>query len=190
MRAVVIAEVMERAGQRQALQPAPVTTTEQPPAPSWSDDVLPIPKASWDKMLDQLGNLHEAGQQLADARERAAKAETQVEFLRERVSDLVAQLEETKTAQAPLPFAGPPGTGKTMADEVKDSHDRWASDGEELLDQASPEARHFYERGAEQSNPDEPAPEPEPDKPDEAVLGGNVSYAESGTEDGSSTESP
>jgi len=34
----------------------------------------------------QLGNLHEAGQQLAEARERAAKAETEVTFLRERLA--------------------------------------------------------------------------------------------------------
>ena len=39
-------------------------------------------------MLDQLGNLHQAGQELAEARERAAKAETEATFLRERLAEL------------------------------------------------------------------------------------------------------
>lgn len=46
-----------------------------------------VPIAAWDKMLVQLGNLHEAGQQLAEARERAAKAETEAGFLRERLGE-------------------------------------------------------------------------------------------------------
>lgn len=41
-------------------------------------------------MLDQLGNLHEAGRELAEARERAARAETEAAFLRERLADLRA----------------------------------------------------------------------------------------------------
>ena len=45
-----------------------------------------VPVDAWNKMLMQLGNLHEAGQQLAEARERAAKAETEVTFLRERLA--------------------------------------------------------------------------------------------------------
>ncbi|NNF64599.1 MAG: hypothetical protein HKN07_10110 [Acidimicrobiia bacterium] len=47
-----------------------------------------VPIAAWDRMLAQLGNLHEAGQQLADARERAAKAETEARFLRQQLSDM------------------------------------------------------------------------------------------------------
>ncbi len=49
-----------------------------------------VPIAAWDKMLMQLGNLHEAGQQLAEARERAAKAETEATFLRERLAEMRA----------------------------------------------------------------------------------------------------
>lgn len=51
-------------------------------------DVMIVQIDAWNKMLMQLGNLHEAGQQLAEARERAVKAETEVSFLRERLSDL------------------------------------------------------------------------------------------------------
>ena len=47
-----------------------------------------VPIDAWNKMLNQLGNLHEAGQQLASARERAAKAETEAKFLRERLAEL------------------------------------------------------------------------------------------------------
>jgi len=47
-----------------------------------------VPIDAWNKMLNQLGNLHEAGQQLAEARERAAKAETEALFLRERLTEL------------------------------------------------------------------------------------------------------
>lgn len=47
-----------------------------------------VPVDAWNKMLTQLGNLHEAGQQLAEARERAAKAETEAAFLRERLAEV------------------------------------------------------------------------------------------------------
>jgi hypothetical protein len=70
-----------------------------------------VPLSAWQRMLDQLGNLHEAGQLLAEARERAAKAETQNEFLRERVRDLRGELERLQAeASTPLPpRAEPPG---------------------------------------------------------------------------------
>ena len=43
--------------------------------------------------------------QLAEARERAAKAETEATFLRERVADLRAERDELRTAAAPPPPA-------------------------------------------------------------------------------------
>ena len=52
-----------------------------------------VPLDAWTKVLNQLGNLHEAGQQLAEARERAAKAETEAAFLRERLAELRSQLD-------------------------------------------------------------------------------------------------
>ena len=51
-------------------------------------ETMIVPIDAWNKILNQLGNLHEAGQQLAEARERAAKAETEALFLRERLSEL------------------------------------------------------------------------------------------------------
>ena len=68
-----------------------------------------VPLDAWNKMLNQLGNLHEAGQQLAEARERAARAETEVQFLRERLTELrtktepaAADLETPEPAVAPV----------------------------------------------------------------------------------------
>ena len=58
--------------------------------PSPPPGTMLVPIEAWDKMLHQLGNLHEAGQQLAEARERAARAETEASFLRERLAEMRA----------------------------------------------------------------------------------------------------
>lgn len=66
-----------------------------------SDAVL-VPLDQWNRILGQLGNLHEAGQQLADARERMARAETENIFLKERLRELrdrVTELEHPSTAE-------------------------------------------------------------------------------------------
>ena len=70
-----------------------------------------VPRDAWDKLLDQLGNLHEAGQMLADARERAAKAETEVTFLRERLSEIRGERDDLKSRSEERPRGGqrPPG---------------------------------------------------------------------------------
>lgn len=59
-----------------------------------------VPLDAWNRMLNQLGNLHEAGQQLAVATERAARAETEAAFLKERLSELreeIARAREDST---------------------------------------------------------------------------------------------
>lgn len=61
---------------------AQLASTDTPPG------TMIVPVDAWNKMLSQLGNLHEAGQQLAAARERAAKAETEARFLRERLAEM------------------------------------------------------------------------------------------------------
>ncbi|HWL48697.1 MAG TPA: hypothetical protein VNT92_02380 [Acidimicrobiia bacterium] len=68
-----------------------------------------VPIEAWDKMLHQLGNLHEAGQQLAEARERAARAETEASFLRERLAEMRATpSQEPATAPAQEEISVPP----------------------------------------------------------------------------------
>ena len=63
------------------------TMTSVPPAPDSPPGTMIVPIDAWNKMLNQLGNLHEAGQQLAEARERAAKAETESTFLRAQLAE-------------------------------------------------------------------------------------------------------
>jgi hypothetical protein len=86
---------------------AATTPTVEAPPPG----TMIVPIEAWDKMLLQLGNLHEAGQQLAEARERAARAETEATFLKERLAELRAE-NATRTAVSadqPLVEAGPSG---------------------------------------------------------------------------------
>jgi len=78
-----------------------------------------VPIAAWDKMLMQLGNLHEAGQQLAEAKERAAKAETEAKFLRERLRELRAASERDS------PVDPAPSTGGAEAEETAPPEKMW-----------------------------------------------------------------
>jgi len=65
-----------------------------------------VPLDTWTRILEQIGHVHESGQQLADARERAARAETENEFLRTQVADLKARKRATpKVAAKPGPTA-------------------------------------------------------------------------------------
>lgn len=90
-----IADTMDPAGSRpKAPEPAPAVEAEpepdaepQPEAVE-PDNTMLVPIDAWTRIMEQLGNLHEAGQQLAEARERAAKAETENDFLRAQVREL------------------------------------------------------------------------------------------------------
>ena len=55
-----------------------------------------FPISAWKKVLDQLGNLHEADKLMAEARERAAKAEAESEFLREKLKNTREELNTFK----------------------------------------------------------------------------------------------
>ena len=78
------------------------------------DGSILVPIDAWDRLLSQLGNLHEAGQQLGDVRERAAKAETESEFLKERLREMRQRAERAELAldvhsgAGLLPEAPPP----------------------------------------------------------------------------------
>ena len=61
-----------------------------------NEESLIVPLDAWNTVLNQLGNLHEASQLMAEARERAAKAEVEAEFLREKLKNTRNQLEEIK----------------------------------------------------------------------------------------------
>jgi hypothetical protein len=88
------------------------SATSEPAAPTIPDGTMLVPVDAWNRVLDQLGNLHEAGQDLAEARERAARAETTAEFQVERreIAEaerdrLAAELEELRAAARPKPRA-------------------------------------------------------------------------------------
>lgn len=76
-----------------------LTGQDEPTEPGIPEGTMLVPLDAWNKMLNQLGNLHEAGQQLAEARERAAKAETEAAFLRERLRELRQEKDEAAAAE-------------------------------------------------------------------------------------------
>ena len=61
-----------------------------------NEESLLVPLDAWNTVLNQLGNLHEASQQMAEARERAAKAEAEAEFLKEKLKNTREQLNQVK----------------------------------------------------------------------------------------------
>jgi hypothetical protein len=66
-----------------------------------------VPRDAWDRLMGQLTNLHETGQQLAEARERAARAETEAAFLRERLVELRSERDDWRDkAERSEPDAG------------------------------------------------------------------------------------
>ena len=76
--------------------------TGEPGAVEVGPDQMLVPIDAWTRILEQVGNLHEAGQELADAKERAAKAETENEFLREQLRELKAERGTRRRPAAPV----------------------------------------------------------------------------------------
>ncbi len=76
--------------------------------PSADGSAMLVPRHAWDKLMDQLGNLHQAGQQLAEARERAARAETEARFLRERLGEMRQERDtlRRRVGEEPAPARG------------------------------------------------------------------------------------
>ncbi|MCH7582212.1 MAG: hypothetical protein IIC72_06205 [Acidobacteria bacterium] len=92
-------------------EPIPETTETHPATdgePVIPEGTMLVPLDAWNKILMQLGNLHEAGQQLAEARERAAKAETETTFLRERLTEMRGELAEVKSLAPRSPIVVEP----------------------------------------------------------------------------------
>ncbi len=113
-----------------ALSPPPGHDPETPPP----DGTMIVPIAAWDKMLMQLGNLHEAGQQLAEARERATKAETEAAFLRERLAEMRADTERRDDFARPSPDE--PLRADPVADSARGARDIEVASTESVLEYA------------------------------------------------------
>ena len=71
------------------------TPTEEVVENTGGDNII-VPIQACENVLKQLGNLHEANQLMAESRERAAKAEAEAEFLREKLKNTRDELENTK----------------------------------------------------------------------------------------------
>jgi|GEM_PF-3052319 hypothetical protein len=67
-----------------------------------------VPIDTWTRILEQVGNVHDSGQQLADAKERSARAETENEFLKEQLRDLKSQKKALRRPAAPATPAAVP----------------------------------------------------------------------------------
>jgi len=80
-----------------------------------------VPIDAWTRILEQVGHVHEAGQQVAEARERAARAETENGFLKEQLRDLKAQRVPRRPA-APAEDVEP--SEPVAAAEMPSRHDR------------------------------------------------------------------
>ncbi len=95
------------------VDPEPIPATPETPDEADNEPAIPegtmlVPLDAWNKILLQLGNLHEAGQQLAEARERAAKAETETTFLRARLTEMRDELAEAKNSASRPPIVVEP----------------------------------------------------------------------------------
>jgi len=102
---------------------APERPADPPPgrtAPTADGSAMLVPRDAWDRLMEQLGNLHEAGLQMAEARERAAKAETEAEFLRERLSEMRSERDALRERDE-MPDRTPGRRPATPWDQVR----RW-----------------------------------------------------------------
>ena len=71
-------------------------TNDVVPDENQEKDSLLVPLDAWNTVLSQLGNLHESSQLMAEARERAAKAEAEADFLREKLKNTRQQLDDAQ----------------------------------------------------------------------------------------------
>ena len=72
------------------------TSNNVGPDENQDTDSLLVPLDAWNTVLNQLGNLHESSQLMAEARERAAKAEAEADFLREKLKNTRQQLDDAQ----------------------------------------------------------------------------------------------
>jgi hypothetical protein len=104
-RLVDLDDVIDHATER-GRTPAPPPPPPTPPASASTTAEVPagsmiVPVDAWERILMQLGNLHEAGRELAEARERAARAETEAAFLRERLAEMRERTDPPPDEPAP-----------------------------------------------------------------------------------------
>lgn len=94
-----VAHHLSRAARAESRTTAPRRAPAGRTGPTGDGTAMLVPRDAWDKLMDQLGNLHDAGLRLAEARERAARAETEASFLRERLAELRAERDALRTGE-------------------------------------------------------------------------------------------
>lgn len=134
VRMVGLDEVVARARHLGRLRPPPAARTAPAPprrsaapgeqAAEAPDGSVLVPIDAWNRMINQLGNLHEAGQQLAEARERAARAETEASFLRERLAEMRRPEAQPVAVSQPEPGAA----GSPVESEPQIVHEQQGSE--------------------------------------------------------------
>ena len=92
--------------------------------PTADGSAMLVPRDAWDRLMDQLGNLHDAGVQLAEARERAVKAETEATFLRERLAEMRGERDELKDKVNVVPKASGTSAPTPLIDRMRDAFQR------------------------------------------------------------------
>ncbi len=105
---------------------------DQPETGPQPDGTMLVPLDTWTRVLEQIGNVHEAGQQLADARERAARAETENEFLRSQLDDLKSERRSAPATTKPpsepaavaIPDEAPSQAISTASNTVRRARER------------------------------------------------------------------
>lgn len=148
-RQVMVAEVQAQAEGRQAPTPPPTPPTE--PTPPITTGTVPegmqlVPLDAWTTMLEQLGNLHRAGQDLAEARERAGRAEATAQFQTERRHELERENAELRARLAgePAPAPEPASEREPLPDIDDETVERFGREVEGLRPHQPP--RSWWQR--------------------------------------------
>lgn len=106
-----VADAVDPAPPRPAPKPAPAPAPASEAEPEATIDIeagqMLVPIDAWTRILEQVGHVHEAGQQLADARERAARAETENEFLKEQLREIKSRGRSPRPQAEPVAPASP-----------------------------------------------------------------------------------
>ncbi len=95
------AKTVPRPGRKAATKGKP--TGRRATGPTGDGTAMLVPRDAWDRLIDQLGNLHETGLMLAEARERAARAETEAGFLRERLAEIRTERDGLRAGTSDVP---------------------------------------------------------------------------------------
>jgi haloalkane dehalogenase len=135
----------------------------QPIAVASAEDVVPIQRAALEKILEQIGNLHEIGQQLAAARERAARAEERYAFEVERRKLLENRLIQFEELREQMVTTGP------LANDMESVAASFAGSDSDTAIELESASGALSDHAAENEDPSIPQPDRPPDSESEST---------------------